>query len=70
MLLTDATKPDQTHDYHLADIEPGALYLQDLGYFKVSSFAKIDKENAFFVSRHFNQSKLFTEKGKEFGLNQ
>src|SRR3990167_2831669 len=59
--ITEGRKNDQSFKEHLAKIENGALYLQDLGYFDKSSFSKLHVQGAYFISRHFNQTALLDE---------
>ncbi len=63
-----AAKNDQGFTEYLDNIEKRALYLQDLGYFKISSFAKIHHGDAYFVSRHLCSTAIFDEKGKRVDL--
>lgn len=68
IILTDARKNDQSFKEHLSRIEKGALYLQDLGYFDVKSFATFHAQGAYFLSRHFYQTALFDEGGDRINL--
>lgn len=58
--LTSGCDNDQGFDNYFNRIEKGALYLMDLGYFKLSSFKKMIDGNAFFVSRLLTGTKLLT----------
>jgi hypothetical protein len=51
--------PDQVYEGHLRRIQPGALYLSDLGYFVVKRFQQIDQQRAYFLSRLDLQTALF-----------
>ena len=66
--ITDGKRNDQSFTEHLSTIQPKALYLQDLGYFKVASFKKIHDEKAYFLSRYLPQTLLFDEKKEPFDL--
>ncbi len=50
LTLTSGCDNDQGVDHYFSTIQKRALYLMDLGYFKLSSFKKIIEGNAFFVS--------------------
>ena len=58
MTVTSATQNDQSFRGHLEAIEKNGLYLQDQGYFKVSSFAKFQQEGAYFISRYLSPTYL------------
>ncbi|WP_158618490.1 hypothetical protein [Legionella sp. km535] len=60
LTLTSGCDNDQSFDYYFNSIQEGALYLIDLGYFKLSSFSKIIEGHAFFFSRLLSGTKLFT----------
>lgn len=62
--MTEGCRSDQGFGGPVEPLEKGALYLQDLGYFKVSFFEKVRNKEAFFVSRYLHQTKLFTESGE------
>jgi hypothetical protein len=62
LALTSGCDNDQSFDSFLNSIEKGALYLMDLGYFKLVSFRKIIDGGAFFVSRVLTGTTLMTEK--------
>lgn len=66
--LTGAKQNDQSFKGHLDNIEKGALYLQDLGYFNIASFKSIQDAEAFFVSRYLQQTKVFSEDGEPIDL--
>lgn len=59
LFVTDGTRNDQGFTYHLDSIQAGALYLQDLGYFCITSFKKIMDGNAYFLSRYLAQTCLY-----------
>lgn len=66
--ITEGRRNDQSFDEHLSQIEKNALYLQDLGYFKLSSFEKIDVNGAYFISRYLFSTKIFDENGQRIIL--
>lgn len=66
--ITEATKNDQGFQEHLSSIKKGCLYLQDLGYFVLESFKKIQLEEAYFISRFLKKTLVYTEDGKELDL--
>ena len=66
--ITAARKNDQSYQGHLCSIQKGALYLQDLGYFSIASFKKLDDKEAYFISRYLPQTKVYDEKGDEIDL--
>lgn len=49
--ITPARENDQGYRKHLQTIKPGALYLQDLGYFCLASFKEFFCKKAFIISR-------------------
>jgi hypothetical protein len=66
--ITSATKNDQSYTDHLSILKKDALYLQDLGYFRMDSFIAIQEAQAYFLSRYLPQTLLFTEEGIPFDL--
>lgn len=60
LVLTAGCNNDQGFDNFLDSIKEGALYLMDLGYFKLTSFQKINAGNAFFISRFLTGTKIFS----------
>lgn len=66
--LTSGSDNDQGFDAFLNVIQKGALYLMDLGYFKLASFKKISEGNAFFVSRLLPGTRLLTSEGEPIAL--
>lgn len=60
LTLTSGCDNDQGFDKYFNSIQKGALYLIDLGYFKLDSFKKIIDGKAFFLSRLLIGTKLFT----------
>ena len=63
-----ALKNDQCFEGHLNKIKKGALYLQDLGYFKIESFIKMDAAGSYFVSRYLIKTALFNEQNERIDL--
>lgn len=68
MTIKEGCRSDQGFTEYFSDIEEGALYLQDLGYFKISSFAKIHQNNAYFVSRHLYAATILNEQNQKIDL--
>lgn len=68
LTLTPGCNKDQGFNTYFNSIQQGALYLMDLGYFKLSSFKKIMDGKAFFVSRLLTGTKLYTTDGKPLEL--
>lgn len=68
VVITAGCKSDQGFTEYFNDIEKGALYLQDLGYFKISTFANIHQNDAYFVSRHSYLATLLDEKKQKIDL--
>jgi hypothetical protein len=66
--ITDGRRNDQSFTEHLTMIQPKALYLKDLGYFKIASFKKIHEGKAYFLSRYLPQTLLFDENKEPFDL--
>lgn len=60
--------PDQSYTGELACIQPGALYLSDLGYFVLSRFRRLDEAHAYFLSRFDTHTGLFATDGKTLDL--
>lgn len=68
LTLTSGSDNDQGFDNYFREIQKGALYLMDLGYFKLSSFKKISDGTAFFVSRLLTGTKLLALDGTPIDL--
>ena len=66
--ITEGCKNDQGFEGHLSQIEKGSLHLQDLGYFKLKSFATIQAQGAYFISRYLCQTKILNEVGEKIDL--
>lgn len=63
-----ARKNDQSFTEHLTHLQKGGLYLQDLGYFAISSFQAMATAGAYFISRYLSQTKVYDLKGQELDL--
>jgi hypothetical protein len=68
LTLTPGSANDQSFTQYFQVIQKGALYLIDLGYFKLTTFANLIKEGAFFVSRLLTGTQLFTLEGEPLDL--
>lgn len=68
LTLTSGCDTDQGFDNYFQNIQKQALYLMDLGYFKLGSFKKIKEGGAFFVSRLLTGTKLFSLEGEAINL--
>jgi hypothetical protein len=66
--ITKGCKSDQGYDGYLDKIKRGALYLLDLGYFKLLAFETIAKNGAYFISKYFYATKIFDSKNKKVDL--
>ena len=66
--LTRGCDNDQGFDDYFREVEKDALYLMDLGYFKLSSFKKIIDGSAFFVTRFRTKTTVFTMNNKPIDL--
>ena len=70
MTITESCKNDQSFDEHLNEIKGKALYLQDLGYFKLKTFRSIIERRAYFISRYLNPTAIFNKHGMPIDLLQ
>ena len=70
MTITESCRNDQSFDEHLNQIKGKALYLQDLGYFKLKTFRSIIEKRAYFISRYLNQTAIFNKHGESIDLLQ
>lgn len=61
LTVTAGRKNDQGYRDHLANLQAGALYLQDLGYFSLASFKCMQESGAYFISRYLPQTRVFDE---------
>jgi Transposase DDE domain len=64
--------PAQLHDQKVAwlpqEILPNQLFLMDLGYFKLASFERISRADAFYISRYKTGTCLYNEEGDKIDL--
>jgi hypothetical protein len=68
LVLTSGCDNDQGFNNFMNSIQKNALYLMDLGYFKLASFRKIIDGNAFFISRFLTGTRLFNKEGLPIDL--
>jgi hypothetical protein len=61
--LQPGREPDRGYQDYLAVIEAGSLTMVDLGYFVLDAFAEIADKKAYFLSRYFVHTKLYTLNG-------
>jgi hypothetical protein len=66
--VTPGNESDQGFHAHLDEIKEGELYLQDLGYFKLNNFEKINRRGAYFISRYLYPTSLFDNEGQPIDL--
>jgi len=66
--ITEGCRSDQGFDGHLNHIEKGALYLQDLGYFKLKFFEKVRDKEAYFISRYSFPTTILNEENEAIDL--
>jgi hypothetical protein len=53
-------EPDQSYQGHLAQIKPGSLLIQDLGFFNLSNLQTVsDTRQSFFLTRWYSKTRLF-----------
>lgn len=64
--LQDGRASDQTTPLWEAPLVAGALYLADLGYFRLRRFAEIDAADAYWLTRYQHGTVLFTEDGQRW----
>ncbi len=64
--LQDGRAADQRSPLHDAPIVAGALYLADLGYWRLARFARIAADDGFWLSRYLPQTVLFTTDGQRW----
>lgn len=62
VVITEGRRSDQGFNGHLDHIEKGALYLQDLGYFKLKFFEIVRDKEAYFISRYSYPTTMLNEK--------
>ena len=67
--IANATENDATYmDELIKSINPGELAINDLGYYGVSHFQKIDEKDAYFMSKIKSNTKLYTEKNQQIDI--
>lgn len=66
--ITPGNKNDQSFAEHLKCVKEKGLYLQDLGYFKLKTFALIMEKQAYFISRYLYPTAIFDENGTPIDL--
>jgi len=59
LILQPGRSADSAYQAHLAHVQAGALFLQDLGYFVVAHFRQIDAQKAYFLSRFNTQTAIY-----------
>lgn len=64
--LQDGRASDQTTPLWEAPLVAGALYLADLGYFRLRRFAEIEAADAYWLTRYQQGTALFTEDGQRW----
>jgi len=65
--LTAGTEPDQNQmDVAIENIKKGELLIHDLGYFSQDGIMKIKEKEAFFLSRYYPQTALYSQKNGEW----
>lgn len=66
--MTEGCRSDQGFTQYFNDVEKDALYLQDLGYFKISTFSKIQQNGAYFVSRYLYPTIILDDQKQKIDL--
>lgn len=64
--LQDGRASDQTTPLWEAPLVAGALYLADLGYFRLRRFAELEAADAYWLTRYQQGTALFTEDGQRW----
>lgn len=59
--ITEGRSNDQGFKQHLNEVTKEGLYLQDLGYFDVTSFQTLQDKGAYFVSKYLSSTAIFNE---------
>jgi len=57
--IRNARETDQGYREHLSNVDSGSLLIADLGYFRVESFATLDKNGSYFLSRYFKRTYIY-----------
>lgn len=68
LTITEGTINDQGFNGHLKDLKKNTLYLQDLGYFKLTFFEAARDKGAYFISRYSYPTAVMNEKGERLDL--
>lgn len=68
LTFTEGCRSDQGYDEYLEMIEKGALYLQDLGYFKRRAFSTIQEKGAYFISRYYYPTAILDGENEKINL--
>lgn len=66
--ITEGNRSDQGFDGHINNLEENTLYLQDLGYFKMTFFDAIRNKGAYFISRYLYPTKILNEANEALDL--
>ena len=67
--IANATENDATYMNELIKlVNPGELVINDLGYYGVSHFLRIDEKSAYFMSKIKSNTKLYTEENQQIDL--
>lgn len=61
--ITNGVTPDSNYST-TQNIEPEVLYIQDLGYFTIEGFEKIQKGGGYFISRYSTSCRLYNSQDK------
>ena len=64
LTMTHGRDNDQSFTHYFNKVSKKALYLMDLGYFKLDSFKKIIEGKAYFISRYLLGTNLYTSEGE------
>jgi hypothetical protein len=57
--IRNARETDQGYRGHLSKIESGSLLIADLGYFRIESFAALENNGNYFLSRYFKRTNMY-----------
>jgi hypothetical protein len=68
--LSAARVHDSQAPAHQDPVLEGSLRIEDLGYFSLDFFAKLEQENAYWLSRYKQGTWLYDEQGHELDLAQ
>lgn len=71
IVLQPGREPDQNYQAYLAQVQPGSLNLNDLGYFALESLKTIDRDKkAYYISRLLPGTGLLSSAGEPINLPQ